>query len=145
MRGRTSIDPSVLRGARLRAGLTQHELAHLIGVAGGERVSRWELGTSTPRPNMMIRLAKTLNVTPAQLLGADADSADLQDLRLMAGLSARTLAASANVSTASYVRWEAGRGKRLPSEATLNALASSLNVSAEELHAAFARTRRAAS
>ncbi len=40
----SGIDPSELRAARESAGLTQHELARLVGAAGGERVSRWELG-----------------------------------------------------------------------------------------------------
>ena len=48
------MDPGALRAARERAGLTQHQLARLVGVAGGERVSRWELGTSEPRPEINI-------------------------------------------------------------------------------------------
>ncbi|WP_425577343.1 helix-turn-helix domain-containing protein [Nocardioides endophyticus] len=47
------LDPSVLRAAREEAGLTQHELARLVGVAGGERISRWELGASVPRPDFL--------------------------------------------------------------------------------------------
>ena len=45
MRAESGVDPVALRDARLRMGLTQHELARLI-VAGGERISRWELGSS---------------------------------------------------------------------------------------------------
>ena len=45
-------------------GLTQHELARLIDVAGGERISRWELGSSAPRPEMLLRLAQALPAPP---------------------------------------------------------------------------------
>ena len=50
----SGIDPSALRTARESAGLTQHELARLVGAAGGERVSRWELGASVPRPDFLV-------------------------------------------------------------------------------------------
>ena len=53
----SGIDPSELRVAREKAGLTQHELARLVGAAGGERISRWELGTSVPRPDFLVKLA----------------------------------------------------------------------------------------
>ena len=46
VRVESGVDPLALRDARLRMGLTQHELARLIDVAGGERISRWELGSS---------------------------------------------------------------------------------------------------
>ncbi len=62
------MDPAALRAARERAGLTQHQLARLVGVAGGERVSRWELGTSEPRPEILVRLAKVLDVAALDLL-----------------------------------------------------------------------------
>jgi DNA-binding XRE family transcriptional regulator len=64
------VDPVALRDARLRMGLTQHELARLIDVAGGERISRWELGSSAPRPEILHRLAQALNVDAADLLDA---------------------------------------------------------------------------
>ena len=67
-------------------GLTQHELARLIDVAGGERISRWELGSSAPRPEMLHRLAEVLKVDAADLLEAGRP-ADLRRLRTSAGLS----------------------------------------------------------
>jgi transcriptional regulator with XRE-family HTH domain len=57
------LNPEALRAARVRAGLTQHELARLVGVAGGERVSRWELGTSRPRPEILRNRAHERFVT----------------------------------------------------------------------------------
>ena len=118
-------------------GLTQHELARLIDVAGGERISRWELGSSAPRPEMVHRLAQILNVGAADLLEAGGP-ADLRRLRTCAGLSARTLAARAHMSVPTYVRWESGRTKRLPARAALKPLAKALNVSVEDVESAFA-------
>jgi transcriptional regulator with XRE-family HTH domain len=60
MRPEALVDPEALRAARIRAGLTRPELARLVGVAGGERVSRWELGTSSPRPEILHQLARVL-------------------------------------------------------------------------------------
>jgi len=70
VRVESGVDPLALRDARLRLGLTQHELARLIDVAGGERISRWGLGSSAPRAELRHRLAEALNVGVADLLEA---------------------------------------------------------------------------
>jgi len=44
VRVESGVDPVALRDARFRMGLTQHELARLINVTGGERISRWDRG-----------------------------------------------------------------------------------------------------
>lgn len=78
-------NPAALRDARERAGLTQHELARNVGVAGGERISRWELGTSTPRAAVLHRLAKALGVATQDLLESSDGPPTLRLLRLRAG------------------------------------------------------------
>ena len=133
------VDPVALREARLRMGLTQHELARLIDVAGGERISRWELGSSAPRPGMLQRLAQALNVGAADLL--EAGPVDLRRLRTSAGLSARALAARAHMSVPTYVRWESGRIKRLPASQALKPLAKALNVTVEDVESAIVTAR----
>ena len=140
MRVESGVDPLALRDARLRMGLTQHELARLIDVAGGERISRWELGSSAPRAELLHRLAKALNVGVADLLDAGGP-ADLRRLRTTAGLSARTVAARAHLSAPTYVRWESGRIQRLPARQSLNLLAKALNVSVEDVESAIATAR----
>ena len=140
MRVESSVDPGALRDARLRMGLTQHELARLIDVAGGERISRWELGSSAPRPEILHRLAQALNVGAADLLETGGP-ADLRRLRTSAGLSARTLAAQAHLSVPTYVRWESGRNKRLPARQALNPLAKALNVTVEDVESAIVTAR----
>ena len=109
----SGIDPDALRAAREDAGLTQHQLARLVGAAGGERISRWELGTSTPHPDFLVRLAKALEVPAQLLIRLDGDVADLRALRLQAGLAAPDIAAAVNVAVPTYYAWEQGRWTRL--------------------------------
>jgi transcriptional regulator with XRE-family HTH domain len=122
-----SVDPAALRAARERAGLTQHQLARLVGVAGGERVSRWELGTSEPRPDLLVRLAKALRIRSLDLLKVEA-GVDLRALRFAAGLSVDEVADAALVSKRTYMRWETGRWKRRPGRTQTDRLASALRV-----------------
>ena len=124
--------------------LTQHELARLIDVAGGERISRWELGSSAPRPEILHRLAQVLNVPTADLL-EPGGPADLRRLRTSAGLSARTLAARAHMSVPTYVRWESGRIKRIPVNQALKPLAMALNVTVDDVESAIVTARANAS
>jgi transcriptional regulator with XRE-family HTH domain len=140
VRVESGVDPVALRDARLRMGLTQHELARLIDVAGGERISRWELGSSAPRPEILHRLAQVLNVGVADLLEVGGP-ADLRRLRTSAGLSARTLAARAHLSTPTYVRWESGGTKRLPAREALKPLAKALSVTVEDVEFAIVTAR----
>jgi transcriptional regulator with XRE-family HTH domain len=140
VRAEGGVDPVALRDARLRMGLTQHELARLIDVAGGERISRWELGSSAPRPEMLHRLAQALNVGAADLLDAGGP-ADLRRLRTSAGLSARTLADRAHLSVPTYIRWESGGNKRVPARQALKPLAKALSVTVEEVESAISIAR----
>jgi transcriptional regulator with XRE-family HTH domain len=144
VRVESGVDTVALREARVRMGLTQHELARLINVAGGERISRWELGSSTPRPEILHRLAQALNVDAADLLDAGVP-ADLRRLRTSAGFSARTLATRAHMSVPTYVRWESGRTKRLPARQALKPLAKALNVTVEDVESAIVIARANAS
>ena len=128
------VDPERLRAARLHAGLTQAELARAVGVAGGERVSRWELGTSAPSIAMRARLAKALGLDLEELLPARGRR-DLRRLRGEAGLTVAQLAAQGGVSTGTIKRWEAGSG--LPVRAPLTGLAAALGVPVETVRQAI--------
>lgn len=135
------LNPEALRAARVRAGLTQHELARLVGVAGGERVSRWELGTSRPRPEILLRVASALDVSSTDLLDSNADLSDLRGLRIAAGLSMRDLAARTHLSKTTLSRWESGSVVQTPSKSVLALLAQSLGASVEEVERAIVRSR----
>jgi transcriptional regulator with XRE-family HTH domain len=120
--------------------MTQHQLARVVGVAGGERISRWELGSSTPRPRMLHRLAEALHLDPADLVVAG-ETRGLRPLRLAAGLSAREVAALAHVSEPTYRRWENGRAIRTPAQGTLEMLARALQVSVMDVEREMAHAR----
>jgi transcriptional regulator with XRE-family HTH domain len=144
MRAEPLVDPKALRGARERAELTQHELARLIGVAGGERVSRWERGASAPRPEVLRRIAAILDVAPRDLLTPVVGDPDLRRLRVLAGLSARDVAERTHISIATYARWESGHIDRMPAMAALETLAEVLGVSPGEVASALTAARRGA-
>lgn len=138
----SGLDPSELRAAREKAGLTQHELARIVGAAGGERISRWELGTSVPRPDFVVKLAKALDIPTLRLIHLDGDVPDLRALRLQAGLTAPELAAAVQVAVPTYYAWEQGRWTRLPAPASLEALARACGESVEAVVVAFHEAQR---
>jgi len=133
-----AIDGAALRAARVRAGLTQHELAHEVGVVGGERISMWERGEARPRsPHLLHAVARALQVPVTALLLAPEGGASLRWLRFAAGLSVDEVARAAHVSVASLKRWEAQGCRRMPSPATLNAMAEALGVASTEVVSAL--------
>jgi transcriptional regulator with XRE-family HTH domain len=134
-----SIDGAALRAARERAGLTQHELARQVGVVGGERISMWERGEARPRsPHLLHAVARAVQVPVTALLVHPPEVASLRWLRFAAGLSVDDVAGATHVSVASLKRWEAQGCRRLPSAATLNAVAEVLGVTSADVENALA-------
>ena len=133
-----TLDPEALRRAREAAGLTQNELARLIGVAGGERVSSWERGVSRPRATAMGRIAEVLGVPTTSLMTGSTDLG-LRAMRTLAGLSAAEVAQQLGISAATLTRWEAGRFSRIPGSLKVRCLAQALGRSVQEVEQAFAR------
>jgi transcriptional regulator with XRE-family HTH domain len=135
-----AIDPSVVREARERAGLTQLQLAYRVGVVGGERISSWERGLSRPRtPAVLHALAKALKVSPVSLLVEPAQGPDLRWLRFAAGLSTAELAERAGTSITTIHRWENGELQRALPTDMVRALARALKVSPERVRHAIYR------
>lgn len=56
-----------IRKFRKDRGLTQEELANLIGIGKG-RVSNWEQGTNRPDADILAKICVALNVSPSELL-----------------------------------------------------------------------------
>lgn len=56
-----------LRKFRVARGLTQDELARLLGV-NRTTVTQWETGTNHPRATMLVKLAKILRCSVDDLL-----------------------------------------------------------------------------
>lgn len=138
----SGLDPSVLRAAREKAGLTQHELARLVGAAGGERISRWELGASVPRPDFLVKLARALDIPTLRLIHLDGEVPDLKALRLNAGLTVPELAAAVNVAVPTYYAWEQGRWTRLPAATQIESLARGLADTVDVVATAFQEARQ---
>lgn len=136
---RTRVDGEAIRRARTARNLTQHQLARILDVAGGERISVWELGAGEPRVELLPRLAAVLGVHPLRLLAIDGP-VDLRALRLAAGLTTAQVAAVVPVSRQTFELWESG--KRTPSPQTWPALAAVLGVSVGEVSAAVAAAHR---
>lgn len=59
-----------IRNARVAKGLTQKQLAELIG-SKNNSVSNWEHGTHKPDIDTLERLCKVLDISPVELLGAE--------------------------------------------------------------------------
>ena len=140
-----TVDGASLRAARIRAGLTQHQLARLIDVAGGERISLWELGTSAPRAETLPKLAKALAVPIAEMLPERDGPPDFQRLRLLAGYSQQSIAERIHVSKATVARWDRGHFARTPPKRELRDLGKLLGVSAKVVEAALDLSRQEAS
>lgn len=68
-----------LREARIKFGITSVELARRLSV-GSNTVSRWETGTREPDLETISKIADTLNVSAAYLIG----SVDIPDKNLLA-------------------------------------------------------------
>lgn len=56
-----------IKAARIAAGLTQQQLADLLGVQRGA-VSMWDAGKSFPRPSMLRQVASVLGCTVDDIL-----------------------------------------------------------------------------
>jgi len=56
----TRVDGHALQRARSARGLTQGQLARVIDVSGGERVSEWERGVKAPAVRIIPELAAAL-------------------------------------------------------------------------------------
>jgi transcriptional regulator with XRE-family HTH domain len=135
---RGDIDPDALRVARIRARLTQHDLAVKLGLSGGALVSKWERGSHAPRADLMWPLARALGVDIVELLPAGAvGTPSLRDVRVAAGLSAKRLSEVTRIPVSTLAEWESGRGARQLSEASAVLLAEALGVDANAVHRAF--------
>ena len=59
----------MIRTARVKAGMTQTEIARKLNVKQGT-VGAWEIGYSFPRPKSMVRLCEILKIPVDELLKA---------------------------------------------------------------------------
>ena len=67
-----------LKLLRRRKGLTQEDLARLLGVSR-ITVARWESGQRFPTTEQLMKLSKVLEVSPEELLRVDPSTLTLKD------------------------------------------------------------------
>lgn len=130
---------AVLKEARLRAGMTQHDLAIKVGLraGGSSKISMYESGRTQPHtPSRLSSLADAVGLDIRDLLVMPAGGPGLRWLRFAAGLEPADLAAAAGVTPATIRRWES-QALVEPSQVNLEALASVLDVPADEVAAAI--------
>lgn len=113
---------SRLAAARHASGLTQTKLAQLMQTEQA-RVSEWERGVMTPRPNLIPRLAAAIGLDALEFLAADPGSPSLEDMRLAAGLTMQEVAVELETSLWRYRGIEIGSTRRDPPQWLLDGLA----------------------
>jgi DNA-binding XRE family transcriptional regulator len=134
---------AAVRPLRDGLGLSQADVAGLLGVDRGQ-VYQWETGRKVPTPEHLVGLAKVLQVDPYALFDADPEHPTLHDLRVRLGLSAKALAAAAELPYEAMVHpLDVGRGPAAVSDEVVLKLANALHVEPAQARAACARSRDA--
>jgi len=130
--GVRGFSPSLLRDARSRAKLTLEALSIRSGV-GAAAIGHWETGRAVPSPKLLIVVADALNLRLADLTVIKPDDLRLADLRARAG----RLGVSRGTASA------LDRGYAPLHEDAALRLAAFYDVTVDELHAAWQRSRNA--
>lgn len=111
-RDRERFAPEALRAARQarpgpggRRWLSAAALAERVGATKAQ-ILAYEAGYAVPTPARIAALAHALRVPPSTLLGVAPSWASLNDLRRMAGLTAREAALASGLSLYAYRRLE---------------------------------------
>lgn len=139
MEAAPALNGDVLRAAREAAGLTQTELARLVGVVDGQRISKWERGAARPRSApLLAAVGDALGLRPREMLADPGEEVTLRWLRFAAGLTVEQLAAAVHVSTPTVKRWES-EGLKDPSTETIRAVATALDADAAMVRVALSR------
>ena len=125
------------RAARLAAGLTQKQLAAELRIAQSQ-ISDWERGDVNPRARALHAAAERLGLPVGELVDTD-DPPTLRQLRQLAGLSQREIAAQLGVTQQAYNRVERGTVALRPHAAAT--LAALLGATPDQVHAAWRRSR----
>ncbi len=70
----------ILRSLRIKAGLTQKQLAEKMGVTSSV-VSYYELSERNPSPEILVKLSHIFHVTTDYLLGIEREKNDSLDIK----------------------------------------------------------------
>jgi transcriptional regulator with XRE-family HTH domain len=116
-----------LASARLAAGLTQERLAAVLHTSQ-RRISDWERGMITPRPELMPKVAAAVGMDALEFVASDPATPSLEDMRLAAGLSMDAVADRIGISRTRYRAMEVGARRRDPAPEVTQALAKAFAV-----------------
>lgn len=131
---------SKLAAGRVAAGLTQERLAQMLATEQ-TRVSEWERGVMTPRPNLMPKLAAAIGMDALNFLAENPDAPSLEDMRLAAGLTMQEVADLLGISLRRYRGVEIGSTRREPSDDLVSELGRIFAVPAVTVRRAIASAR----
>ena len=135
-----TIDPIRLRLTRVRADLTQAELADLVGTIGSQ-ISRYERGSAQPSVKTIQKLAAALEIAPAVLFAKlEDDERKLSDLRVSAGMTQADVANALELNDGNYSAIERGELGLTP--AFTEQLADTFGATLDQVTAAYFNARR---
>lgn len=134
-------DNELLKEARMEMGLSQQELADIIGVKV-HSIYNWESGAFEPCEENIIKLSQLFNIEIAQFLikkHIEEDNKEkkikyafIKELRLGRMLSQKELGELLNVTNTTISKWESG--KKGISKKNLQKIADLFNINITELY-----------
>lgn len=115
-----------IKEARLKKGLTQQELADLLGYKSRSSINKIEVGGRDIPRSQIVQIAKTLGVAPAYLMGWAQYGTQLWKARLHFGLEIEELSARTGISTEALKKFEQDDSE--PSDEELALIAAAYGV-----------------
>ncbi|MFV0535447.1 MAG: helix-turn-helix domain-containing protein [Cumulibacter sp.] len=128
--GINGFDKEALVRLRRDAGMTQEDLAIVIGV-NSTAVSSWEIGRTVPSPQNLEALRHALDDRMGRLVGEVDPLRALAEHRARAGLSQKQAAVATGLPTNTLRQIE--RGVRLPTTDEAAALAAAYGISTADV------------
>ncbi|MFV0535310.1 MAG: helix-turn-helix domain-containing protein [Cumulibacter sp.] len=128
--GITGFDRQALSRLRRAAGMTQEDLAIIVGV-DGSAVSSWEQGRTVPSPQSLDALRAALRDTEGQLVGELDPLRALAQCRARAGLSQKQAAVATGLTPHAVRQIE--RGVRLPTTDEAAAIGAAYGISTADV------------
>lgn len=135
--GTAGFSPAALRNALDRHNLTIEDFADEIGISR-QAVSSWLAGVTTPSPTSLVRAARSLELTPADLTPGISANLYVGDLRVRTGLTQTATAEQLGISQSALSEIE--RGRRQPDPNVVASMARLYSVDEESIVEAWERT-----
>ena len=135
--GDSTFDAFAMRRNRVATGLTQQQLADIIGVSQGA-VAGWENGTRTPSPSRLRSIARVCEVSLEQLLKprqSQASPPQLAARREELGRGVEETADRLGISVDIFARVE--DGELLPQLASIDQWAAAYSMAISEFRTAW--------